>query len=194
MNDRDRAARLLEFWFGAPGSPGCDAPREIWFKADPGFDAALRQRFLADCGRAAAGQCEHWLEQCDMALAFVLLLDQLPRNLHRGTAAAFASDAKARAAARGALARGYDRIVPAVRRLFLYLPFEHSEDLADQDLSLALFAAMPPGADRERHLDYARRHHAIIARFGRFPHRNRALGRASTPAEEAFLKEPNSSF
>ncbi|HUZ71912.1 MAG TPA: DUF924 family protein [Stellaceae bacterium] len=193
-DDASRVAALLAFWFGAPGSPEHDTWRAIWFKADAAFDAALGARFGEDRRRAAAGQCDHWGAECDAALALLLLLDQLPRNLYRGQAAAFATDAKARAAARAALARGFDQALPPVRRVFLYLPFEHSEDLADQDHALALFTAMPPGPRYEHELDYARRHHAIIARFGRFPHRNRALGRVSTAEEEDFLKQPGSSF
>lgn len=185
---------LLEFWFGAPGTPGCDEPRALWFKPDPAFDAALGARFGAAYRDAEASRCDHWCDSAAGALALLLLLDQVPRNLNRGRAAAFACDAKACATARAALARGFDREVPAVRRLFFYLPFEHSEALADQELSLALVAALPPGPYREQSLAAARLHPAIIARFGRFPHRNRALGRASTAAEEAFLKEPDSSF
>jgi uncharacterized protein (DUF924 family) len=194
MSDAARVRALLDFWFGAPGTPDCDAPRKIWFKADPAFDAALGAHFLDDHRRAAAGACAHWLDACGPALALVLLLDQLPRNLHRGRAEAFACDPLARPAARQAIARGFDRLVPPVRRNFFYLPFEHSEVLADQEMSLALYTAMPPGPHYDSNLDFARRHHAIIARFGRFPHRNRALGRPSTPEEEAFLNEPGSSF
>lgn len=194
MSDETRVRTLLDFWFGAPGTPECDQPRKVWFKADPAFDAALRAQFLDDHRRAASGGCDHWCGACDPALALVLLLDQLPRNLYRGRPEAFASDAWARDAARQSIARGFDRQLPPVRRPFLYLPFEHSEDLADQEQSLALYAAMPPNPKYDSNLDFARRHHTIIARFGRFPHRNRALGRASTAEEEAFLKEPNSSF
>jgi uncharacterized protein (DUF924 family) len=192
--DAVRVRVILDFWFGAPGTTECDVPRKIWFQADQAFDAALRDAFLADQRRAAAGQCVHWLAARDSALALVLLLDQLPRNLHRGTAAAFACDPLARAAARGAIARGYDRMLPPVRRSFVYLPFEHSESLADQALAMALYAAMPPGPQYDSSLDYARRHHKVIARFGRFPHRNQALGRASTPEEEAFLAGPGAPF
>ncbi len=193
-DDTARAAALLDFWFGAPGTPECDVARSVWFKSDPAFDAALRERFLDDHRRAMADGCDHWLAARDSALALVLLLDQLPRNLNRGRAEAFAGDAKARGSARQAIARGFDRELPPVRRGFLYLPFEHSEDLADQELSLRLYSAMPPGPERDGGVDYAERHHAIIARFGRFPHRNRALGRVSTPEEEEFLKQPGSSF
>lgn len=190
FDDKARVAALLAFWFGTPEAPDYNQPREIWFTTDPAFDEALRQRFGSDQQRAAAGGCDGWLEAADPALALVLLLDQLPRNLYRGTAGAFATDAQARAAAREALARGFDQALPPVRRAFLYLPFEHSEDLADQETSLRLYGAL----GNEEQLRYARRHHEIVARFGRFPHRNRALGRPSTAAEEAFLKEPFSSF
>ena len=193
-HDAARTKALLDFWFGAPGTPECDQPREIWFKADAAFDTALRAAFLEDHRRAAAGACAHWLQSCDSALALALLLDQLPRNLHRGQAEAFACDALARATARQAIARGHDMLLPPVRRGFLYLPFEHSEDLADQELALALYAAMPAGPHYDSQLDFARRHHAVIARFGRFPHRNQALGRVSTPEEEAFLASPDAPF
>jgi uncharacterized protein (DUF924 family) len=192
--DAARARALLDFWFGAPGAPDCDVPRKVWFRSDAAFDAALRDAFLADQRRAAAGECARWLAACDSALALMLLLDQLPRNLYRGEAAAFACDPLARSAARGAIARGYDRMLPPVRRSFVYLPFEHSEALADQDLALALYAAMPSGPHYDGGLEYARRHHKVIARFGRFPHRNRALGRVSTPEEEAFLAGPDAPF
>jgi uncharacterized protein (DUF924 family) len=192
--DRTRAEALLDFWFGAPGTPEHDRPREIWFTVDPAFDADLRERFLEDQQRAAAGRYDGWASERDPCLALILLLDQLPRNLYRGTPQAFASDAKARATARQAVARGLDRTLPPVRRSFVYLPFEHSEDLADQAQAVRLFAAMPPDKDTDEQLWYARRHYEIIARFGRFPHRNRVLGRVSTPEEEAFLKEPKSSF
>jgi uncharacterized protein (DUF924 family) len=189
-----RAQALLDFWFGAPGSPHHDQWREIWFKADPAFDEDLRARFAAAQRAAAAGAYDDWQSSADGCLALVLLLDQLPRNLYRDTPAAFASDEKARAVARHALAQGFDRGLPDVRRCFLYLPFEHSEDLADQETSMSLFAALPSNATNDESLAYAKRHYEIIARFGRFPHRNAVLGRKSTPEEEAFLKEPGSSF
>lgn len=185
-----RARALLDFWFGPAGSAG--GKRDIWFEPDPHFDAALRERFLDDQQRAAAGEYDDWLAAPETALALVLLLDQLPRNIYRGTPAAYASDAQARRAARAALARGHDRRLAPVERLFLYLPFEHSEDLADQALSVRLLAALR-GLDPDTGR-YAERHREIIARFGRFPHRNAILGRASTPEEEAFLEEPDSAF
>lgn len=191
----DRAQALLDFWFGPPGFPYHDQPRGIWFEIDAGFDAELRRLFLADQESAAAGRCDDWMQSRNGCLALILLLDQLPRNLYRGTTpAAFASDDKARAVAHHVLAQGFDKGLPNVRRWFLYLPFEHSESLADQETSVALFAALPKSATNDGTLDYAKRHHDIIRRFGRFPHRNRILGRVSTPEEEAFLREPGSSF
>jgi uncharacterized protein (DUF924 family) len=192
--DRTRIALLLDTWFGPPGSAEYDQARALWYKVDPAFDALLRTQFLGDQQRAAAGGCAAWAEKRDPALALMLLLDQLPRNLYRGTAQAFASDALARTMARRAIAHGFDQAVSPVRRSFFYLPFEHSEELADQEQSLRLFAAATNHDESAELLIYARRHHDIIARFGRFPHRNHILGRISTPEEEAFLKEPNSSF
>jgi uncharacterized protein (DUF924 family) len=127
-------------------------------------------------------------------LALVLLLDQVPRNVFRGTPRAYASDAKARAVARVAIAAGFDAQLPPPQRAFLYLPFEHSELLEDQCACMALFEALPPEHLGPRTLAIVARHHEIVARFGRFPHRNKVLGRVSTPEEEAFLLEPDSSF
>ncbi len=180
---------LLAFWFG-----DTDEAREVWFKTEPAFDEVLRERFGALQARAARGELDHWAESAAGALALVLLLDQLPRNLNRGAAAAFACDEHARRVARHAITSGFDQELPPVRRQFLYLPFEHSEMLADQEDSVRLFTSLPEGSLREGCVDYAQRHHAVIARFGRFPHRNRALARPSTAAEEAFLTEPGSSF
>ena len=123
-----------------------------------------------------------------------MLLDQLPRNLFRGSPSAFSCDPEARQAARHAVGRGFDRAVAPVRRWFFYLPFEHSEDLADQQRGLELYASLPADEDRDLCLRAAQRHHDIIARFGRFPHRNEVLGRSSTAAEAAFLREPGSRF
>lgn len=192
--ERDEATALIDFWFGPPRSPTRFQQRAVWFRLDPKFDAQLRDRFGALRQRAAAGDCADWALEAEPCLALILLLDQLPRNLLRGTAEAFASDAAARAAARTALARGFDRSLPGAWRQFIYLPFEHSEDLADQELSMKLYAALARDPAFAGAFDYAQRHHAIIARFGRFPHRNAALGRASTAEEKAFLTEPGSSF
>jgi uncharacterized protein (DUF924 family) len=192
--DRARVEALLEFWFGRPGEPEFDRPREVWFERNEAFDAALRERFLDDQRRAALGELGQWLATPDGALALILLLDQLPRNLHRGSPAAYATDAAAREAAARAIARGHDVALPPVRRRFVYLPFTHSEDLADQRRCCALMRTVADAEGGEESVWFAERHREIIERFGRFPHRNRVLGRAATPAEERFLEEPHSSF
>ena len=192
--ERSAATALVDFWFGPPGSNERFAQRAVWFKVEPEFDDALRRRFLLLQQRAASGACADWALEAEPCLALILALDQLPRNLYRGTPAVFASDARARDAARTALSHGFDRSLPAAWRQFIYLPFEHSEILPDQDRSVALFAALARDPAFADSLDYAKRHRDIIARFGRFPHRNRVVGRPSTAAEEAFLMEPNSSF
>jgi len=192
--ERNEATALIDFWFGPPRSAERFKPRAVWFKVDPEFDEALRRRFQPLQQRAASGGCAGWAHEAEPCLALILLLDQLPRNLYRGRPEAFASDGMAREAAHEALARGFDRSLPATWRQFIYLPFEHSENFADQETSLALFRALARDPVMASGADYAQRHHAIIARFGRFPHRNRVLGRASSTEEEEFLKEPNSSF
>jgi uncharacterized protein (DUF924 family) len=189
------ADEVLHFWFGDPATPASRRPRTRWFEKDPAFDAECSRRFLALHERAAAGELRAWADEPHSALALLLLLDQFPRNLFRGTARAFATDAQARDVARHVLARGYDVALPPVWRWFMYLPFEHSEDIHDQRLAVSLFENLAPhDADSRGALDYARQHLDIIERFGRFPHRNAALGRESTPEEVAFLREPGSSF
>jgi uncharacterized protein (DUF924 family) len=191
-----RAEAILSFWFH---TLDYDRGRKRWFGKDDAFDAEIRRRFEADHERAAAGAYDALAATADGALALVILLDQVPRNIHRGTARAFAADPQARNVAGRAVDAGFDRTLPPVRRIFLYLPFEHSEDLADQRRAVALFESLPtapgfPDAARAETIDYARRHLDIVARFGRFPHRNAALGRPSTPEEARFLTEPGSSF
>jgi uncharacterized protein (DUF924 family) len=187
------AAALLDFWFGRPGDPGRERQREIWFRSTNAFDAALRRASLADYEAAAVGRFADWEASAEGPLALVLLLDQVPRNLFRGTPRAYLTDAAARAAAGRALERGFDRQVPPVWRQFFYLPFHHSEDLADQHRARTLFEALPSDPDDAETLRYARRYHEIIARFGRFPHRNAILGRVSTAEEIAFLSESDTS-
>jgi uncharacterized protein (DUF924 family) len=194
-DDLPEAARaVLEFWFGAPDDPGCGAPRDIWFKADAAFDRAVGARCAALHRAAAEGRLDGWAATPLGCLALLILLDQVPRNLFRGTPAAYATDAQARAHARAAVAAGLDRGLGPVERWFVYLPFEHSEALEDQRRGVALFEALPDHPDRAKAIEAVRRHHEIIARFGRFPHRNAILGRPSTDAEIEFLREPNSSF
>jgi uncharacterized protein (DUF924 family) len=176
---------VLDFWFDP-------ASRRHWFDSAPDFDRLVAQRLGGLHADAAAGRLDPWQEQPDGALALCILLDQVPRNIFRGTARAFASDPAARAVARRILASGFDLAYPTDdHRLFCYLPFEHSEDIEDQWLSVTLFSERT--ADRQT-TDYARRHCDIIRRFGRFPHRNEILGRPSTPEERDFLKQPGSAF
>ena len=163
---------------------------QAWFRKRAAFDEAIRLKFEPVHHRAARGEYDAWAESAEGALALLILLDQFPRNLYRGSAHAYATDPKARSIARPAIDRGFDRQVEPLLRNFFYLPFEHSEDLADQDFALALCAETGIADD----LKWARLHRDIIARFGRFPHRNAALGRATTAAEAAFLEEPDSSF
>jgi len=190
----DRATALLDAWFGPPGDPDRERQREIWFKSTAEFDASLRAAFLADYEAAAAGELRSWEALPEGALALVLLLDQIPRNIFRGTSHAYATDAAARAVADRALEQGFDRLVPPVWRLFFYMPFHHSEDIADQRRSVALFDTLPRNPDRRRSLRrYGRPYIEVIERFGRFPHRNKILGRESTPDEIDFLAERDKS-
>ena len=179
----DEAEAVIAFWF-APGLA------ERWFVAAPAFDAEIRERFQPLVERAAAGGLAEWLSSPRGALALCLLLDQFPRNIWRGSPLAYACDAKAREVSRAVIAAGLDRQLPAQQRPFLYLPFEHSEDLADQERCVALMRDL----DDEELLDYAQRHRDIVARFGRFPHRNGVRGRESTAEEVEFLQQPGSSF
>lgn len=181
------AADILAFWF----ADGPDSFREAWFKRDDAFDAEIRARFGAMIAPGRAGALDAWAEAPEGALALLVLLDQFPRNIHRGSAEAFAADEHARAVARRAvLARRFDLALAPTQRAFLYLPFEHSEAMADQDLSVALFEGLrdhPQHAKPGGTIDYAWRHRAVIQRFGRFPHRNAALGRQSSAEEAAWL-------
>jgi uncharacterized protein (DUF924 family) len=186
----DQARALLDAWFGPPDDPDRERQREIWFKSTAEFDASLRDAFLADYEAGAADELRSWEALPEGALALVLLLDQIPRNIFRGTPRAYAADAVARAAADRALEKDFDQMVPLVWRLFFYMPFHHSEDIADQRRSVALFDALPRNPDRRGSLRrYGHPYIEVIERFGRFPHRNKILGRESTPDEIAFLAE-----
>ncbi len=184
---------VITFWFGAAGSAERGRPRKAWFQKSAEFDAAIRDRFAAVHEAAQAGRLDTWQRTPLAALALVVVLDQFPRNMFRDTPRAFAADPRALAVAQAIVARGFDAAYLTVERVFAYLPFEHSEDIAMQRRSLALFAGLPEPA-RARYLDYAQRHHDVVARFGRFPHRNAILGRASTAEEVEFLEQPGSSF
>jgi uncharacterized protein (DUF924 family) len=177
------AADVLRFWFE-------ETPRKQWFEKDEGFDKRLRERFLELYERVAALPTEVCLADSEVALAAVIVCDQFPRNMFRGSPRAFATDAKALALAEAVLARGWDRAMTDDQRLFLYLPFEHAEDAAAQARCVALMAQL---ADKDL-VRWSEAHKAIIDRFGRFPHRNAVLGRPSTPEEVDFLRQPGSSF
>jgi len=188
-----RATALLDFWFGSVGDADRECHRAIWFKSTDEFDAALRREFLSDYEAAAAGALLSWEASAEGALALVLLLDQVPRNIFRETPGAYATDAAACATADRALERGFDQMVPPAWRLFFYMPFHHSENIADQRRSVALFNALPRNPDRRGSLRrYGCPYIEVIERFGRFPHRNEILGRQSTAAEIAFLSRKNS--
>lgn len=176
MADLPSSQDLLHFWR--------EAGPQRWFRRDDTFDAQFRDRFLAAHEAAAAGRLQSWLDAADNALALVLLLDQFPRNAFRGTPRMYATDAQARAAADAALAASHDLRVDALLRPFFYLPFMHSEDLRDLERCVALCEAV--GGENLR---FARHHRDVVARFGRFPHRNAVLGRHSTAEEERFLAE-----
>jgi uncharacterized protein (DUF924 family) len=171
----ETSGNVLAFWRAA-------GPAK-WFRKDAAFDEEIRARFLPSIAAAGGGRLAHWEATPEGALALVILLDQFPRNVFRGCAGAFAADPLARAVADRAIARGFDQRVPDAERQFFYLPFEHSETLVDQERCLALMRALG-NAD---HLKWAELHADIIRRFGRFPHRNPALERITTAAEQAFL-------
>lgn len=184
-------ADVLDFWFDGARS------RPEWFRKDEAFDEVIRVRFGATLEAALAGALgAGWQGTPEAVLAQVIVLDQFTRNAHRGTPRAFEGDRRALALATAMVDRGDDlRLAPAVRRQFVYLPFEHAEDPALQDRSVRCFEALAATAPAMRdRLDYAIRHREVIRRFGRFPHRNEILGRASTPEEIAFLAEPGSRF
>ena len=187
MYDSALLMDVLTFWFG---SDLADPPfREVLFKQDTDFDAAIKTRFSMAYDRAARGDFDAAHTPQD-ALAAVLILDQFPRNLFRGSAQAFATDDKALALAERAIDQGFDADLPKLMRVFLYMPYEHSEDRAIQTRSLELFTQL----NDDELFGYAKDHYDVIARFGRFPHRNALLGRTSTPDEEAFLAEEASAF
>ena len=178
---------VLDFWFLPLGDPDHGKPRELWWGGPAEFDAEIRERFSAALDRAVDGAFDHWHKSPDGALALILLCDQFSRNMHRRSARAFAGDAKALDTARLALARAYPAAFSITMRLFFYMPFQHSEQLADQDLGCALFGAFED-ADTMKH---AIEHRDLVVRFGRFPHRNEALGRACTAEELEYLKNAN---
>jgi uncharacterized protein (DUF924 family)/nitroreductase len=197
-----QAEEVLAFWFGELDELGraTEEQAKLWWKKDPAFDDQLRRKFGGLHQAVVAGEREHWLTSARGRLAHVIVLDQLSRNMFRGSAGMFAHDAQALAAALGAVDRGLDRALPTDMRIFCYMPTMHSEEIAVQDRGVELFAALVAESSEElrprieRNLKYARMHRDIVARFGRFPHRNELLGRATTDEEREFLKQPGSSF
>jgi uncharacterized protein (DUF924 family) len=188
---------VLDFWFLPPSNEGHGKPRDEWFRKDSRFDAAIADRFNAAIAQALAGGLRDWdREGADGTLARILVLDQFTRNAFRGTPASFAGDALALAAALELEASKADRTLSPMERWFAYMPFEHAEDAGMQEKSVTLLAelARENPLDFAGALDFARRHRGVIARFGRFPHRNAILGRASTPEELVFLSQPGSGF
>lgn len=177
---KDSKNDILAFWFE-------EVKPQQWFQSNPAFDATIRERFMADFSLARTGIFDAWRDAgADGCLALCVLLDQFPRNMFRGTADMFVTDAMALDVARHAVTERFDILLPPIKRRFLYLPFEHSEVLADQDRSVALFDAIKK--DDPLGYDYAVKHRDVIVKYGRFPHRNALLGRVSTPDEIAYLE------
>ncbi len=168
--------QIIDFWFA-------DGTRKFWFNSTPKFDRELSERYQDTWEQASRGELDHWLQTAEGCLALVIVLDQFPLNMFRGSAQSFASEAQSRDVATVAIERDFDKVLPVEQLTFLYKPYMHSEALEDQELALKLFAQ--PGL--ESSLRYAHHHHAIVEKYGRFPHRNAALGRASTKAEIEYL-------
>jgi uncharacterized protein (DUF924 family) len=196
MDNMMTPREVLDFWFGAPDSATASQPRREWFVKSDAFDDEIRRRFGAAIETAIAGGLRDWdAEGPQGVLARILVLDQFTRNAHRNTPQSFAGDPLALDAARALVDSDAYRELPPLQRAFVYMPFEHAEDALMQARAVELFAALAaerPGFDDM--LDYAQRHRAVIARFGRFPHRNEILDRASTPEEIDFLRQPGSRF
>jgi uncharacterized protein (DUF924 family) len=194
--------RVLSFWFGELDADGLAPPAvsKQWWTKDAAFDGRVRDAFLEDHRAIVGAQREHWLGDPRGRLAYIVVLDQFSRNMFRGTAQSFASDPQALRAAKGGVEAGADAPLAVAERTFMYMPFMHSESLADQDRCIELFTALRDAQtgrardNAEYSLKFAGMHRDIVVRFGRFPHRNAILGRASTPEEVSFLEGPNSGF
>ncbi len=202
MSDTPTPATVLEFWFGNAGNDTAIAQtqQKLWWSKNTEVDADIRKRFGDLVETATAGKLDGWAQHARGRLALILLFDQFPRNMYRETPRAFAYDLLAGKLALEGVSSGVDRELRTIERVFFYLPLEHSESADLQERCVALFTALAAGvpeADRKTfsgYVDYAVRHRDVIHRFGRFPHRNRILGRTSTPEEIEFLKQPGSSF
>ena len=202
LSDRIIPEVILYFWFGAHADDAvtATAQRRLWWAKDPAIDAEIRSRFAPLVQAAAFGKHDDWAATPRGQLALILLFDQFPRNMHRGSPRAFAYDGLARALALEGIASGANTKLRPIERVFCYLPLEHSENPAHQNQCVALYQALADGVAPALHdtfagyVDFSERHRDIIRRFGRFPHRNAVLGRASTPEENEFLQQPGSSF
>jgi len=193
---------LLDWWFG-PGDRACDIVRDrhrLWFGYRPEQDEEARQRFGRLCDEAARGGLDDWSRSDPGWLALILLLDQLPRMIHRGTPRVFAGDDRAQQLVHAGMEQGRDRALSPIQRVFVYLVLEHAEHLPDQELAVMQFTVLRDLADEQdrpafdEFLDYAERHREVIRRFGRFPHRNAILGRLSSEAERDYLARPGAGF
>ena len=189
-----RVNDILNFWFGEPQNKEYGKPRKVWFTKNPDFDEQVRSRFYCDYEAAAVGKLDSWQTAPESCLALIILLDQFPRNMFRGQWRCYATDDKALSAAQHAVKWGFDKDMLPVKRWFIYLPYEHSENLEHQRQSVALFQQLAGEPDSASTIDYALRHYRVIKKFGRFPHRNKILSRENTPEETEFLKQPGSSF
>jgi uncharacterized protein (DUF924 family) len=198
----DQIEDVLDFWFGELNELGCSSPehRKRWWTKSDAVDEAIKAHFFSDYEAIVAGDREAWRNTARGTLAYIIVLDQFSRNMFRGTPDMFAADELAREACCEGLDAGFDAELEFDERVFFYLPLEHSESLGDHQRCLEIFTGLldrapePLKADAKNYLDYAKGHQAIVERFGRYPHRNQTLGRASTLEEVEFLKEPNSSF
>lgn len=185
---------MLEFWFGTDPARYAERGKSLWFVKRADVDEEIRRRFGTLHNRAVNGELDNWCETAEGCLALVIVLDQFSRNLYRDSPQAFAADAKARDIASCAIDRGLDSKLAPLQRGFLYLPFEHSEALADQQRALQLFESLREFPETAEMARYAQLHYDVIKRFGRYPHRNGIVGRASTQDEIEFLSQPGSSF
>jgi len=189
-----RAGEVLDFWFGREGDAEYGQFRDEWFRKDPAFDAGVTEQFGDLYEEAAAGSLDGWRDDAASCLALVIVLDQFPRNMFRGDGRTHAQDNRALGASTYAVEHALDRELPAFQRMFLYMPFMHSESVEDQRRSVELFERLASEQGAPDVVSYAVAHRDIVEQFGRFPHRNEILGRETTPAEAVFLTKEGSSF
>ncbi len=185
---------ILEFWFGNKNQRDYGKPKQFWFTKDAKIDETIKQQFITDYEVAKQGILDSWKNSPRSCLALILLLDQVPRNIFRGQPQMYATDEQALNLAKFAVENELDQQLLPVEQWFIYLPFEHSENLDHQCQAVALFRKLSDHPDSAITIDYAIRHFEVIRQFGRFPHRNQILGRETTPEEAEFLKQPGSSF